>query len=179
MTTRAIADLPDLMTQGETQTNLPSVPVSQSPVEKFREFLEVKGLKHTGRRLQIAEHVFEKHNHFEADQLLDSLRQRKLRVSRSTVYRTLPLMVEAGLLRELRFGDRTAFEHDYGYPQHEHLFCEKCGEVLEFVSEELMDLREQVCRRFRFRPTSHRFVIQGVCEKCSRSRPSHRKLDLI
>lgn len=159
--------------------HLPAIPMNQSPVDKFREFLELRNLKCTGERLRLVEHVFERHNHFEADQLLEELKAKNLRVSRSTVYRTLPLLVEAGLLRELHFGSRTAYEHDYGYPHHEHLFCERCGAVIEFVSEELVRVQEEICRRIRFRPTSHKFVIQGVCEKCAAAGSTRRKLDLI
>jgi Fur family ferric uptake transcriptional regulator len=139
----------------------------------------MRGLKCTGERLRIVEHVFEKHNHFDADQLLADMKQRNLRVSRSTVYRSLALLVDAGLLRELQFGPCTAYEHDYGYPQHEHLYCEKCGQVFEFASDELIRLQDEICRKFRFRPTNHKFVIQGVCEKCNRSQSNHRRLDLI
>lgn len=159
--------------------DLPSVPMGQSPVEKFREYLKVRRLKCTGERLRLVEHIFEKHDHFEADQLVAELAARRLRVSRSTVYRTLKMLVEAGLLRELQFGPSAVYEHEYGYPQHEHLHCEKCGAVIEFVSEELSDLQEAICRKFRFRPTSHRFVINGVCEECAIGQSSRRKLDLI
>jgi Fur family ferric uptake transcriptional regulator len=159
--------------------DLPPVPVGQSPIDKFREFLSLRGLKITDERLQIVEHVFEKHNHFEADQLVASMKEKGPRVSRSTVYRTLALLVQAGLLRELQFGTRTAFEHDYGYPPHEHLFCEQCGRVIEFMSDELSRIEESVCRQYRFRATNHRFIIQGVCEECTRANTSRRRLDLI
>lgn len=159
--------------------HLPSVPVSQSPMEKFREFLSVRGLKQTGERMRIVEHIFEKHHHFVADELVASMKAKNLRVSRPTVYRTLSILVEAGLLRELHFGTSTHYEHDYGYPQHEHLVCDKCGVVIEFVSEELAELQERICREYRFRPTNHKFIIQGVCESCNRSRAPRSRLDLI
>ncbi|MFO0947256.1 MAG: transcriptional repressor [Planctomycetota bacterium] len=169
----------DSALKGRTGADLPSVPVSLSPVEKFREFLEIKGLKRTGERMRMVEHIFEKHHHFEADELVASLKEKNLRVSRSTVYRTLRVLVEAGLLRELHFGTSTHYEHDYGYPQHEHLVCDKCGAVIEFVSEELAKLQEAICREYRFRPTNHKFIIQGVCEKCNRARSNRGRLDLI
>lgn len=159
--------------------DLPHVPVSQNPVSKFKEFLEVKGLKCTGERLKIVEHVFEKHNHFEADQLLESMRERGLRVSRPTVYRTLSLLVEAGLLRELRFGRRSAYEHNYGYPQHEHLYCDRCGNVIEFMSEPINQLQESICQEFGFQPDHRQFIVYGVCSACRQKRSPTRKLDLI
>ena len=97
--------------------------VSDSPVEKFREFLEIRGEKLTERRRLLVEHIFNSHKHFDADELVRDLHEAGHRVSRATVYRTLRLLVEAGLLRELRLTNRSAFEHDYGYPAHDHLHC--------------------------------------------------------
>ena len=162
--------------------DLPSIPVSQLPIDKFREFLELKKLKVTGERMKIIEHVFERHNHFEADQLLQSMRDRGMRVSRPTVYRTLTLLVEAGLLRELRFGRRSAFEHSYGYPQHEHLYCDQCGGVTEFMSDELNRLQDEICQKHGFQADHRQFIIYGVCSTCRQKRTTSRsnsKLDLI
>jgi Fur family ferric uptake transcriptional regulator len=158
---------------------LPSIPVSQHPVSKFREFLDLKKLKVTGERMKIIEHVFERHNHFEADQLLQSMRERGMRVSRPTVYRTLSLLVEAGLLRELRFGRRSAYEHNYGYPSHEHLYCEKCGAVIEFVSEDLNKLQDDICLKHGFQADQRQFIIYGTCAPCRQKRQTNRKFDLI
>ena len=101
------------------------------------------------------------------------------RVSRSTVYRTLRLLVEAGLLRELRLTNRTAYEHDYGYPSHDHLHCTECNTVVEFRNDEIRKLREAVSLEHGFRPVGHRFMITGVCSACSRAQQPRRRLDLI
>ncbi len=82
--------------------------VSDSPVEKFREFLEIRGEKLTERRRLLVEHIFNTHKHFDADELVRDLHEAGHRVSRATVYRTLRLLVEAGLLRELRLTNRSA-----------------------------------------------------------------------
>ena len=71
--------------------------------------------------------IFAQHNHFDAEQLIDDMKRAGGHVSRATVYRTLAKLVDAGLLRRLELGSRTFYEHDYGYPQHEHLVCERCG----------------------------------------------------
>lgn len=177
--TASSSALHDRVLDASGEHDLPAVPVSQDPVSKFKEFLELKGLKFTGERLKIVEHVFEKHNHFEADQLLDSMRERGLRVSRPTVYRTLNLLVEAGLLRELRFGRRSAYEHNYGYPQHEHLYCDRCGNVIEFMSEEINQHQDEICSRFGFLPDHRQFIVYGVCSACRQKQTTNRKLDLI
>ena len=169
-----------LPSDGRSRTpSLPNVPIAQTPVDKFREFLDFKKLKVTEERLQIVRYIFEEHQHFDVEQLLDSMKKKKIPASRPTLYRTLNLLVEAGLLRRLTFGETTAYEHAYGYPRHEHLYCERCGGVIEFVSEELDRLLEQIAREHRFRPMSRKLVVQGVCETCSRPKPDRRKLDLI
>ena len=88
------------------------------------------------------------------------------------------LLVDAGLLRELRLTNRTAYEHDYGYPSHDHMHCTECNAVVEFRNDEIRRLREVIASEHGFRPTGHRFIITGLCPACSRPRP-RRRLDLI
>jgi Fur family ferric uptake transcriptional regulator len=153
--------------------------VSESPEEKFREFLEIRGEKLTEPRRVLVRHIFDSHKHFDADELVADLRIAGRRVSRSTVYRTLRLLVEAGLLSELRLNNRTAYEHEYGYPSHDHLQCTRCHAVIEFRNDEIRQIREAVSRAHGFRPAGHRFIISGVCAACSRARSPRRRLDLI
>jgi Fur family ferric uptake transcriptional regulator len=159
----------------------PSPPRGAEHAEaKFREFLEIRGEKLTEPRRILIRHVFDAHKHFDADELVAELRHSGRQVSRATVYRTLRLLVEAGLLRELRLTNRTAYEHDYGYPSHDHLHCTECNRIVEFDNEELRRLRDTVSREHGFRPVNHRFVITGICRDCSRTRSSpRRRLDLI
>ena len=109
--------------------HFPAVAVSQSPEDKFREFLlsRPKPQRFTDQQRDMVRYIFSRHNHFDADQLIDDMKAADLEVSRATVYRTLAKLVDAGLLRRLQIGPRMCYEHDYGYPQHEHLYCEKCG----------------------------------------------------
>jgi Fur family ferric uptake transcriptional regulator len=162
-----------------TPAPLDPIVVSDSPEEKFREFLEIRGEKLTEPRRILIRHIFDSHKHFDADELVADLREAGRRVSRSTVYRTLRLLVEAGLLRELRLTNRSAYEHDYGYPSHDHLHCTECNAVVEFRNDEIQKLRDAISQEQGFRPVGHRFVISGVCSACSRARSPRRRLDLI
>jgi Fur family ferric uptake transcriptional regulator len=153
--------------------------ILENPVEKFREFLEIRGDKLTGPRRNVVRHIFNSHKHFDADELVRDLFEAGQPVSRSTVYRTLRLLVEAGLLRELRLTNRNAFEHDYGYPAHDHLHCTECNQVVEFRNDEILKLREEISLAHGFRAEGHRFLITGVCANCRRSHAPRRKLDLI
>jgi Fur family ferric uptake transcriptional regulator len=155
------------------------IEVTESPEEKFREFLEIRGEKLTEPRRILIRHIFDTHKHFDADELVADLQAAGRRVSRATVYRTLHLLVEAGLLRELRLTNRSAYEHDYGYPSHDHLHCTMCNQVVEFRNDEIRRLREAVSLEHGFRPSGHRFIITGVCPACVRARSPRRRLDLI
>jgi Fur family ferric uptake transcriptional regulator len=153
--------------------------VSEAPEEKFREYLEIRGDKLTAPRRTLVRHIFSVHKHFDADELLADLRAAGHSVSRSTVYRTLRLLVDAGLLRELRLTNRTVYEHDYGYPSHDHLHCTECNKVVEFRNDAIRQAREAISREHGFRASGHRFIIEGICPECSRAHSPRRRLDLI
>ncbi len=154
-----------------------------TPIEKFREFLVTKGERLTRERSIIVEEVFTQHEHFDADTLIARLGADKKgrRVSRATVYRALNLLVEAGLLRKVaRPNGSEVYEHDYGYPQHDHLICAKCGELIEFTNESISAIVDKVCAQHGFIKSGHRLEVYGVCSKCNEPpKRRHSKLDLV
>lgn len=172
-----------MIQDSQTDFSLGEVRVSLSPQERFEEYLQSKGKRTTSQRRVLVDHVFSRHEHFDADELIDQLNRKARgsdRVSRATVYRALDELVEAGLLRKMSLGSRSVYEHDYGYPQHDHLHCTICDRLIEFQSDELQRLREAVGREHHFRVTGHRLIVTGVCQDCGAKR--HRRaspLDLV
>jgi Fur family ferric uptake transcriptional regulator len=160
---------------------LPAVAVSQSPEDKFREYLasRPRPQRYTEQQRDLVRFIFSQHDHFDADQLIDDMKKAGFQVSRATVYRTLGKLVDAGLLRKLEIGPRTCFEHEYGYPQHEHLQCGQCGKMIEFQSPALDAALKEICRQHGFNPTGHTFLVRGTCAECTRARTVKRRLDLI
>ncbi len=158
--------------------SLRSVQVTLSPLDRFAQFLQSRGKRVTQQRRQIVEQVFSHHDHFDADELMAHLRDELAarRLSRPTIYRTLNELVEAGLLRKMTLGGRSVFEHEYGYPQHDHLYCQVCNALIEFHSQALERLCDQVAREEDFEVLGHRLFVTGICAKCRRrqrpSRPS-------
>jgi Fur family ferric uptake transcriptional regulator len=150
--------------------SLRSVHVPLSPMERFGQFLRTRGKRNTIQRKLIVEQVFSHHDHFDADELMDHLQEliAQRRVSRPTVYRTLGELVEAGLLRKMTLGGRSVYEHDYGYPRHDHLYCQICNRLIEFHSEALERLRDRVAREHDFQVLSHRMFVTGICSDCQR-----------
>jgi Fur family transcriptional regulator, ferric uptake regulator len=157
---------------------LPAVAVSQSPEDKFREFLasRPKPQRFTEQQRDLVQHVFKEHSHFDAEQLIENLKVAKKRVSRATVYRTLAKLVEAGLLRRIELGSRTVYDHDYGYPAHDHLVCAECNSMTEFQSAELEALLEKVAGAYKFRATGHTLVVSGLCDACAANRAPKRRM---
>ena len=163
-------------------SDLAAIDVAVSPEDKFREYLMTQGKRLTTERGTIVREVFSSHEHFDADQLVSRLSQRTdgKRVSRSTVYRTLTQLVEAGLLRTVaRPNDREVYEHDYGYPQHDHLICKECGTLIEFQDESIREILEQVAAKSGFRVSHHRLEVYGKCAQCCRPKRRVRKTDMI
>jgi len=157
---------------------LPAVVVSQTPESKFREFLasRAKPQRFTEQQRELVEHVFDKHSHFDTDQLLEELKAAGKRVSRATVYRTLSKLVEAGLLRRIELGTRTVFDHDYGYPAHDHMVCEQCDTMIEFQNAKLDEAVRDVTDAHQFRANGRSLVIRGVCAECNAARAAKRRL---
>jgi Fur family transcriptional regulator, ferric uptake regulator len=158
------------------------VEVALTPQQRFSDYLQSRGMRNTEQRQLLLERVFSQHEHFDADQLLERLPRRGESgyVSRPTVYRTLTEFVDAGLLRKFQLEGRSVYEHDYGYPQHDHFYCIKCTRLIEFQSEALMEIREELAREFRFSVRSHRWIINGVCETCRKDQSRvRRRVDRI
>lgn len=162
--------------------SLPSVPVSQPPEDKFREYLASRPTpqRFTDQQRDLVRHVFAKHSHFDAEALADELKAEGLSVSRATVYRTLTKLVEAGMLRRIELGDRTVYDHDYGYPSHDHLVCDRCNKMIEFQDPAIEEVIRSVCAQHGFNPSGdHSLIVRGVCAECNTARAARRRLDLI
>jgi Fur family ferric uptake transcriptional regulator len=137
------------------------------PKERFLDFLAGKRLRMTSQRQAIVETVFGTDQHFTADQLLAWSRRRDPSVSRATVYRTLPLLTESGLVREMDFGKEYRF-YDPNYaehPSHNHIICEDCDRIVEFESEGIEQLESQISQRLGFAVQAHNLQIRGRCEE--------------
>ncbi len=123
----------------------------------------------TRERLRILDKVFSTHKHFEADDLLTEMRAKGLRVSKATIYRTLTLLVESGLLRRVITDEKHAhYEHVYGHEHHDHMICAQCGDIVEFCDPEIERLQDKICEEKKFRPQGHRMQIIGLCVRCAR-----------
>ncbi len=134
-------------------------------ITAFLAFLREKGHRITATRTEVAKRVFALHEHFSAEELQFLLRARK--ISRATVYRTLSLMVEAGLVKEHAFGTREKiYEHVIGHPRHFHLVCDNCGAIEEIKCPDAAGALTQAAREMGYMLVSIDVVVHGICKKC-------------
>ena len=145
---------------------MPSAP-KRAAQDRFIAFLATKDLRMTTQRQAIIAAVFSTEEHFTADQLLDWSRARDRSVSRATVYRTLPLLTESGLVREMDFGkDRKFYDPNYAeHPNHNHIICDDCEKIVEFDSEQIAQLENEISHRLGFAVKSQRLQITASCEE--------------
>ncbi len=128
-----------------------------------------RGLRLTEGRRMIIREVMGEHEHFGAENLYEKFREKGLRTSRATVYRTLPLLQACGIIQETRRTEKGAeYEVIYGREHHDHLRCLGCGRIIEFKSPEIEKLQKQICRKLGFEQTGHRHEIIGYCNRCQR-----------
>lgn len=154
-----MADLQKPHTPGELQ-------------EVFRNHLRNHGIKYTSARRKILDAVLALEDHFGAEQVLYLLKERGWKVGKATVYRTLPILVECDILKQVRFDVKQAhYEHAFGEGPHDHMVCRRCGRIVEFGAEEVIALRQRIAQQYHFHVISHRFQLSGLCWECSTACP--------
>jgi Fur family ferric uptake transcriptional regulator len=141
--------------------------VNPAILARLDEFLAAKGLRRTRQREVIIRAAFTTTEHFTADELWAMARKLDPTTSRATLYRTLALLVESGLLREidLGFGQNCYDPNFFDHPHHSHLVCLDCHKVVEFEDQHIDVLEDCISRRLGFRPASKSLRIEASCEE--------------
>ncbi|MGF1678373.1 MAG: Fur family transcriptional regulator [Candidatus Methylacidiphilales bacterium] len=135
--------------------------------EKILAYMESNGMRITSQRKSIIEAAFSTTEHYTAEELLERARKVDPSVSRATIYRTLPVLVQTGLLRELHLGkDQVVYDPNYAtHPNHNHLICTDCDKIIEF-EDHCLDVRESILvKNMGFRPGNVQLRIEGSCEE--------------
>lgn len=146
-------------------------PKKEREREVFRAYLQKRGLKLTAQRAHVLEAFLGLPGHVSAEELHQKARERLPGLGFATVYRTLRHLRECGLARPHDFGaGRMQYEVDFEREHHDHLICEKCGALVEFLNPRIEALQEKVGRQYGYVITSHRMQLFGVCPKCRRAR---------
>lgn len=128
-------------------------------------------MRDTLQRELILQIFLRREGHISAEQLYDLVKKRDPSIGQATVYRALKLLIEAGLAREIDFGDGVIrYEHKYNHPHHDHLICRGCGKTLEVVDSVIEKLQKRVAESYGFELTDHEMYLYGYCENCRQKR---------
>ncbi len=135
--------------------------------ELYGDYLKSKNLKMTKPRLVIMQAVFENHEHFNVDDLYEQIKKKHKNVSRATIYRTIPLLVESGLIKQsLRCESKDIYEHIYGHENHLHFICNGCGKITESGFEEIAKLVAELAEKENFKISEYNLGARGLCKNC-------------
>lgn len=141
-------------------------------LQRFHAFLSGEGLKVTRQRQAIAEAFYSSGGHLSLQDLLDLARKAEPSIGYATVYRTMKLLADGGLATEHQFADGHArFEPAEEGEHHDHLICLTCGHILEFESDAIEQIQDQIAADYKMKVRSHRHEIYA---ECMRTNCEHR-----
>src|ERR1700746_1292644 len=143
--------------------------------EILHRHLKRVGLKHTEQRDTILHTFLETRDHLSTDELHRLVKKKDPKIGYTTVYRTLKLLAESCLASEGEFHDGIArYEQQYNRRSNHHMVCTDCGSSVEFFSNEVERLEQDIGRKYHYLTTRHTFQIYGVCEDCRKKNGSRR-----
>lgn len=130
------------------------------------ETLKEKGYRLTPQRLMVLETLHEADNHLSAPEILSRVQSKYPYVNKSTVYRTLELLKELGLVMQTEMGGDTLCYHHAEKGHHHHLICEKCGQTVEIDEGVFAPVDDTLRSKYQFRADLKHLAIRGRCFKC-------------
>lgn len=157
-----------------------SVRAMEPPHEIIRDYLNRNGYRYTSEREAIIDVMFDNHSHFTVAEIQAELKKRGQPISKVTIYRNVPLLVDCGLIREVDRRGRSeeqVFEQVYGHEHHDHLICIRCGKIVEFMYEAIEILQKEVARQHGFKLVRHILSLRGICPDCKEAESNQAKED--
>ncbi len=138
---------------------------NEQATEIFKTYLKQGKNRITPERFEVLDAVLEHEGHFGADDLFIQLKNLKSKVSRATVYNTLELLAQCGLLSKRNFGDNlTRYESNFKKRTHDHLICVNCGKIVEFSDERLNLIPQEITKKLGYDIDSYSFNIFARCK---------------
>lgn len=157
----------------------PKVPDIDRVRRNLDDYMSEKGLRTTEQRKLIVSTFLENDAHPTIEELLEQVRAKDSRVGYATVYRTMKMLAEGGMAKELHFGDgATRYEIADEDAHHDHLICQDCGKIVEFEEPLIEDLQERIASQHGFVVTHHKHELYGHCadrKACAERRAKNRR----
>lgn len=155
-----------------------STKIREQVKNEFTEYLVSNKHRRTPERYAVLDHIYSTKGHFDMDSLYTSMKKANFRVSRATLYNTIELLLDCGLVVKHQFGANVSqYERAYGNENHDHMICLSCGEVKESKNSNLFTPAQQ--RRLKkFKVSYYSMYIYGICAKCERAKKEAAKAEL-
>ncbi len=151
----------------KSRVHEPRPPDTQRLRRDLTAYMAKRGLRSTEQRRLIIDTFFDSPEHITIDQLLERVREQDARIGYATVYRTLKMLVDGGIVHERKFGDGfTRYELADEDAHHDHLICLECGRITEFEEPQIEELQERIASRHGFQVQHHKHELYGVCAEC-------------
>lgn len=142
---------------------------------EFTSYLTIHKHRKTPERFAILDHIYSTKGHFDMDSLFNSMNSTGFRVSRATLYNTIELLLDSGLVVKHQFGANVSqYERAYGNENHDHLICVSCGDVKEYKNGNLFTLAQQK-KLQKFKISYYSMYIYGICNKCTKAKEAQER----
>ena len=142
---------------------------AMNPLGVFKAYCARQGMRFTPERRAIIEEIYRDNAHFDVDGLYLRIRLANpdMKLAKGSVYRTIPHLMRASLLRASLADDgRVRYEQTLGQTHHDHIQCVRCGKILEFHDGTIDRIQEEICAGHGFEMLWHTHVIRGYCAEC-------------
>jgi Fur family ferric uptake transcriptional regulator len=139
----------------------------ENPIDKFAKYLKKNNLRFTKTRRIVAESILKINKHFNAELLYEEIKKRDKSVSLATVYRTMPLLIKAGLSKQsFRCSSKDNYETTYNEEKHLHMICRICHKIIEVNSEICMKKLQEMAADNDFTLKNVNITLNGICGDC-------------
>ena len=130
--------------------------MTEKILKDFKQALKKEGMKFTDQRYLVLKFLINNKGHYECEDIMMKLRGKKMKVSRATVYRTLDILVKHEFVRKMDIGDgRIRYESKIGHPHHDHMICVETGDIIEFVSDEIENIQDEIAKKHGYKIIKH------------------------
>jgi Fur family transcriptional regulator, ferric uptake regulator len=134
--------------------------------EAFTNYLKENNYRKTGGRFDILHEIYSNDAHFDVETLYITLKKKNYHISRATIYNTIELLLDCGLIVKHRFGNKAGtYENTFSNKQHDHLICMKTQKVIEFREEAMQEILKKIGDRYNYDISHYSFTLYGTPKK--------------